>query len=457
MAANKHPTASASDQYSSSAVIGPCLYCGAPAGRLTLRIGAEPPSPALIRALGEVRAAAALANRDCGALDQARSEALARAALQVSVQPPDAWGRSLWQDGGGAGLAYPLDLAILEVAREHADFGPDDVRRHQCVEAVQTALHIAALRLWETGLSPALAHLTGLLEQKAAAWSGLIKIGRTHLQDAAPLTLGQEVSGWLQQVRNGRTRLSAAAEDLLAVPFGRGCLGTGAGVPAGFAASAVRRLAELTGLALRPSSDALADLTGPGRIAFFHAALATLAAALFKIASDVRLLASGPAAGFNELRLPETGLPCSSLPGKTNPDAAEALAQVCVQVIGADGAVALAASQGQFESNGFLPLLAYNVLRSATLLSGAIRLFTDQGVAGLEPRKDVLARNVAQSVMLVTALAPHIGYDAAAKIARDAYQRKVSLREAALASGEVDAETYERLVRPERMLGPNGG
>lgn len=331
------------------------------------------------------------------------------------------------------------------------------MRRHQCVEAVQTALHIAALRLWETGLSPALAHLTGLLEQKAAAWSGLIKIGRTHLQDAAPLTLGQEVSGWLQQVRNGRTRLSAAAEHLLAVPFGRGCLGTGAGVPAGFAASAVRRLAELTGLALRPSSDALADLTGPGRIAFFHAALATLAAALFKIASDVRLLASGPAAGFNELRLPETGLPCSSLPGKTNPDAAEALAQVCVQVIGADGAVALAASQGQFESNGFLPLLAFNVLRSTTLLSDAIRVFADQGVAGLEPRKDVLGLNVAQSVMLVTALAPHIGYDPAAKIARDAYQRKVSLREAALASGEVDAETYERLVRPERMLGPDGG
>lgn len=436
-------------------MIAPCFYCGAPAGARALRIGEDLPPAGLVSALGLVRAAAAHANGECGELEGAVAGSIERAALALAQGTAERWGRSVWQDGGGLGLAYPLDAAILEDARRFAEVAAGDVRRNQCVDAVQTAAQAAALRACTAELDVALGKLAGILEQKASAWAGLIKTGRTHLQDAAPLTLGQEVSGYLQQVRNARSRLGAAAEALRPVPLGRGCLGTGAGVPAKFAERAVRRLAELTGLPLQPSPHALADLAGAGALAFVHAALGAIAASLFKVASDVALLASGPVAGFNELRPPDTGLLCSALPGKTNPDAAEALVQVCVQVIGADSAVRVAASQGQFERNTYLPLLAYNVLRSAGLLSDAVEVFAHEGIAGLEPRREVLGQNVANSVMLVTALAPHIGYDAAAKIAQDAYRRNLSLREAALASGRVDAATYDRLIRPERLLGPD--
>lgn len=409
-----------------------------------------------MQALALVRAAAAHANKACGMLDGAVAEALERAAVELAEDPAPRWGRTVWQDGGGAGVAYPLDCAIIAQASRFTRIGGGPVRLNQCVDAFQTAAHVAALQV-VAELDGALDQLATLLEHKAAAWVSLIKTGRTHLQDAAPITLGQEVTGYLQQVRNGRSRLRLAAEGLRRLPLGRGCLGTGAGVPPAFAGLAIERLAELTRLPLQPSHDALADLAGPGALAFVHAALAGLAASLFKIASDVTLLSSGPVAGFNELRPSETGLLCSALPGKTNPDAAETLAQVSVHVIGADTAVAFATSQGQFEGNAYLPLLAFNLLKSTSLLAESIVVFAQQGVAGLEPRRDVIAQNVANSVMLVTALTPHIGYEAAAEIARDAYGRNISLREAALASGRVDAATYDRLIRPERMLGPDGG
>lgn len=436
--------------------VGPCVYCGAPAGARGLRVGDDPCPAALNRALALVRAAAARANSDIGHIEPDVGEAIALAALQISEQRALGFARSVWQDGGGAALAYPLDAAILKAARRRVAVPAADIRRHQCADAVQTAVQVAALAVCEQALAPALDELAAELEQKTQAWAGLIKIGRTHLQDAAPLTLGQEVSGYLQQVRNSRERVLAAAEGLRSIPLGRGCLGVGAGVPVGFAERAVQRLTDLTALPLRRSQDALADLSGPGALAFYHAALAALAAALFKIASDISLLTSGPNAGFNELRLAETGLLCSALPGKTNPDPAEALAQVCVQVMGSDAAVVFATSQGQFEANAYLPLLAFNLLRSTVLIGDAVRVFARQGVAGLEPRRDVLAQNVAKSVMLVTALAPHIGYDAAASIAKDAYRRNISLRQAAMESGLVDAAAYDRLVRPERMLGPDG-
>lgn len=443
---------SAPSQYSDDLAIGPCVYCGSAAGARPLHIGWEAPPNSLLWALALVRGAAAHANGACGALNAQAASAIEEAAQEVSSRLPGEWRRSVWQDG--AGLAYPLDIAILEAARRRVEVSAMDVRRHQCADAFLTAAHAAALLTCERDLLPAVDELSCVLEAKASAWSGVIKIGRTHLQDAAPLTLGQEMSGYLQQARNGQVRLRGAAGALRYAPLGQGCLGTGAGVPAGFSDCAVARLCDLTGLRLEPAPCALAELAGPGALAFMHAALAALAAALFKISSDVCLLASGPNAGFNELRRAESGLVCASQPGKSNPDAAEALAQVCVLVMGADSAVAVAASQGHFERNAFLPLLAFNVLRSTRLLADAVRVFTRMGLAGLEPRTDVLARNVAQSVMLVTALAPHIGYDSAARIARDAYRRNLSLREAALASGLVDAATFDRFVRPEQMLGP---
>ncbi|WP_409658130.1 lyase family protein [Phenylobacterium sp.] len=447
---------SAPPQYSHGMEIGPCVYCGSAAGARPLHIGWEAPPATLLSSLALVRGAAAHANGACGALSAQAASAIEEAALEVSFTLSDQWRRSVWQDGAGAGLAYPVDIAIAQAARRRAEISAMDVRRHQCADAFLTAAHAAALLTCERDLLPAVDELSCVLETKASAWSGVIKIGRTHLQDAAPLTLGQEMSGYLQQARNGHARLRAAAEALRHAPLGQGCLGTGSGVPAGFSDRAVARLCDLTGLRLKPAPLALADLAGPGALAFMHAALAALAAALFKISSDVSLLASGPRAGFNELRGAESGLVCASQPGKSNPDAAEALAQVCVLVMGADSAVAVAASQGHFERNAFLPLLAFNVLRSTRLLADAVRVFTRMGLAGLEPRTDVLARNVAHSVMLVTALAPHIGYDSAARIARNAYRRNLSLREAALASGLVDAATFDRLVRPERMLGPEG-
>ena len=445
----------APSEYSSAPPIGPCLYCGAPPGARPLTIGADPAPAGLLKTLALVRAAAAHANGACGDLEAGVARSLEDAARRLAQQPlEDLRGPTIWQDNGGAAIAYPVDLLILQGAVGARVIDPTAVRRNQCADAVQTAIQVAVLQICEADLEPALARLEVELVHKAQAWAGLIKIGRTHLQDAAPLTLGQEVSAYVQQVRNGRARLRAAAEALLRVPLGRGCVGTGAGVPRGFAKQAVDRLATLSGLPVQPSAHALVDLSGPASLAFLHAAFATLAASLFKIASDVTLLASGPSAGFNELRLPDTGLVCSSLPGKQNPDAAEALALVCAQVIGADSAVGFASSQVPFEGPAPLPVLAFNLLRSARLLSDAVRVFAEHGVAGLEPRPEVLEANVRRSVMLVTALAPHIGYDAAAKIARDAYRRNLDLREAAIASGQINAATFDRLVRPGRLRGP---
>jgi fumarate hydratase, class II len=292
------------------------------------------------------------------------------------------------------------------------------------------------------------------LEAKALAWAGIVKIGRTHAQDATPLTLGQEVSGWARQVRAGIERIELTLAGLYELAQGGTAVGTGLNAPKGFAEAVAAEIAAATGLPFVTAPNKFEALGSQDALLFAHGALNTVAASLHKIANDIRFLGSGPRAGLGELSLPENEPGSSIMPGKVNPTQCEALTQVCAQVFGNHAAVTFAASQGHFELNVYRPVVAYNVLQSIRLLADACESFTTNLLAGLEPRLDNLAAGVERSLMLVTALAPAIGYDKAAAIAKNAHKRGVTLREAALASGHVSAEDYDRLVRPEAMLGP---
>jgi fumarate hydratase class II len=292
------------------------------------------------------------------------------------------------------------------------------------------------------------------LEAKARAWDGIVKIGRTHTQDATPLTLGQEVSGYARQVRAGIERIEQTLPGLYELAQGGTAVGTGLNAPRGFAEAVAGEIATATGLPFVTAPNKFEALAAQDALLFAHGALNTVAASLYKIANDIRLLGSGPRAGLGELALPENEPGSSIMPGKVNPTQCEALTQVCTQVFGNHATVTFAASQGHFELNVYRPVVAYNVLQSTRLLADASDSFTANLLEGLEPRLDNIARGVERSLMLVTALAPAIGYDKAAAIAKQAHKSGATLREAAVASGHVSAEDYDRLVRPEDMLGP---
>jgi fumarate hydratase class II len=313
---------------------------------------------------------------------------------------------------------------------------------------VATALAITS------DLLPALRAMAEDLERKADAWAGIVKIGRTHTQDATPLSLGQEVSGWARQVRAGTERVELALPGLYELAQGGTAVGTGLNAPRGFAEAVAAQIGQATGLPFVTAPNKFEALGGQDALLFAHGALNTLAAGLYKIANDIRFLGSGPRAGLGELALPENEPGSSIMPGKVNPTQAEALTQVCAQVFGNHAAVTFACSQGHFELNVYRPVVAYNALQSIRLIADACTSFTTNLLAGLEPRPDNIAAGVERSLMLVTALAPAIGYDNAAAIAKDAHKRGITLREAAIASGHVAAEHYERLVRPEDMIAP---
>ena len=323
-------------------------------------------------------------------------------------------------------------------------------------DTIPTAIHVAAATALVADLLPALDRMARELEAKAAAWTGIIKIGRTHTQDATPLTLGQEVSGWARQVRTGIKRIELALPGLYELAQGGTAVGTGLNAPAGFADGIAADIAEATGLPFVTARNKFEALGSQDALLFAHGALNTLAASLYKIANDIRFLGSGPRSGLGELALPENEPGSSIMPGKVNPTQCEALTQVCAQVFGNHAAVTFAASQGHFELNVYRPVVAYDTLQSIRLLADSSTSFTDHLLVGLEPRLDTIAEGVERSLMLVTALAPAIGYDAAAAIAKDAHKRGVTLREAAIDSGQVSAADYDRLVRPEAMLGPSG-
>ncbi len=428
------------------------------------RIGGERMPTGVIRALGIVKRAAARVNARLGLLEPRLAEAIARAAGEVADgQLDEHFPLVVWQTGSGTQTNMNANevianraIALLggEVGSKSPVHPNDHVNLSQSSnDTIPTAVHVAAALAITGELLPALGRMANDLESKAEAWAGIVKIGRTHTQDATPLTLGQEVSGWARQVRAGIGRIELALPGLYELAQGGTAVGTGLNAPAGFAEAIAAEIAEATGLPFVSAPNKFEALAGQDALLFSHGALNTLAASLYKIANDIRLLGSGPRAGLGELALPANEPGSSIMPGKVNPTQCEALTQVCAQVIGNHATVTFAASQGQFELNVYRPVVAHAVLQSVRLLADACDSFTRNLLAGLEPRLDNLAAGVERSLMLVTALAPAIGYDRAAAIAKDAHARGITLREAALASGFVSAEDYDRLVRPEAMLG----
>jgi fumarate hydratase class II len=317
-----------------------------------------------------------------------------------------------------------------------------------------TAMHIACAEEIVHRLIPALQKLRNALNDKAQSWKDIIKIGRTHTQDATPLTLGQEFSGYVQQLDNGIERIQQALPKLMQLAQGGTAVGTGLNAPLGFAEAVADKIAAITGLAFTTAPNKFESLAAHDAMVFAHGAINTVAASLFKIAQDIRFLGSGPRAGLGELALPENEPGSSIMPGKVNPTQCEAMTQVCVHIFGNHSALSFAGSQGNFELNVYNPVMAYNFLQSVRLMSDAAHSFADNCVIGIEPRRDNIASGVARSLMLVTALAPKIGYDNAAKIAKTAHKNGTTLREEAVKLGLVTEEEFDALVRPEDMIHP---
>jgi fumarate hydratase class II len=315
-------------------------------------------------------------------------------------------------------------------------------------------MHIAAATVLVRTLVPAVAQLRDELDARAAEFKDIVKIGRTHLQDAVPLTLGQEFSGYVAQLDADIKRIEATLPGLYELAIGGTAVGTGLNAPTGFGEAVAARIAELTGLPFVSAPNKFAALAAHDAIVFASGALATLAASLTKIANDLRWMGSGPRSGLGELILPENEPGSSIMPGKVNPTQAEALTMVCAQVMGNDAAVGFAGSQGHFEVNVFKPVIVYNVLQALQLLGDASVSFTDNCVVGIEADEERISRLMWESLMLVTALAPEIGYDNAAKVAKTAHRNGTTLKEEAIRLGFVDAETFERVVQPGEMLGP---
>jgi fumarate hydratase class II len=429
------------------------------------RIGGELMPPGVVRALAIVKQSAARVNARLGLLEPRVAEAIAKAADEVvEGRHHGEFPLVVWQTGSGTQSNMNMNEVLANRANQMlgGDLGAkapvhpnDHVNKGQSSnDTIPTAIHVAAAMAIAEDLLPALRRMAEQLEAKAETWSDIVKIGRTHTQDATPLTLGQEFSGYARQVRAGIERIELTLPGLHELAQGGTAVGTGLNSPRGFAEAIAAEIAAVTGIPFVTAPNKFEALGSQDALVFAHGALDALAAGLFKIANDIRFLGSGPRAGLGELALPENEPGSSIMPGKVNPTQCEALTQVCVQVFGNHAAVAFAGSQGHFELNVYRPVVAYNVLQSIHLLADACESFTENLLIGLEPRLDNIAAGVERSLMLVTALAPAIGYDNAAAIAKDAHKRGVTLREAAVASGKVSAEDYDRLVRPEDMLGP---
>ncbi|WP_309083792.1 class II fumarate hydratase [Chelativorans sp.] len=442
-------------------------YWGAQTQRslTNFRIGVEKMPVPLIRALGLLKLAAAEVNMKLGKLDPELGEAIVSAAREVAEGRLDAqFPLAVWQTGSGTQSNMNANEVIANRAIEmlggqmgsKKPVHPNDhVNMSQSSnDSFPTAMHIATAQEAVTQLLPALDHLTAALEEKERAFSSIIKIGRTHTQDATPLTLGQEFSGYVAALKLGRRRIEAALQDVYALAQGGTAVGTGLNAPKDFDRAFAERVAAITGLPFRTAENKFEALASHGALNFFHGALNALAADLFKIANDIRFLGSGPRSGLGELKLPENEPGSSIMPGKVNPTQAEALTMVATQVMGNQTVVSVAASQGHFELNVFKPVVANAVLQSTRLLCDAMRSFADNGVKGIEADETRIRELMERSLMLVTALAPAIGYDNAAMIAKSAHKNGTTLREEALKTGLVTAEDYDRLVRPEDMIAP---
>ncbi|RIK84265.1 MAG: class II fumarate hydratase [Hyphomicrobiales bacterium] len=442
-------------------------YWGAQAERSrgNFRIGWERQPLPIVRALGIVKRAAAEANMELGRLDPKIGEVIVRAAQEVIDGKLDEhFPLVVWQTGSGTQSNMNANEVISNRAIEMlgGEMGSkkpvhpnDHVNMSQSSnDTYPTAMHVAGAEEIVNRLLPALRKLHAALDEKASAWDHIIKIGRTHTQDATPLTLGQEFSGYAQQVKNGIERIEMTLPALMQLAQGGTAVGTGLNAPIGFAEKVAQKIAGITGLAFTTAPNKFEALAAHDAMVFSHGAINTVAASLFKIANDIRFLGSGPRAGLGELALPENEPGSSIMPGKVNPTQCEAMTQVCVQVFGNHAALTFAGSQGHFELNVFNPVMAYNFLQSVRLIADAAHSFTDNCVVGIEPREDNIRAGVERSLMLVTALAPKIGYDNAAKIAKTAHRNGTTLREEALATGLVTEAEYDAIVRPEAMTRP---
>ena len=432
--------------------------------RTQFRISGERMPRSLLRALVQVKKATALVHVELGLVDAAKGKAIVAAADEVLAgRWDDEFPLVVWQTGSGTQTHMNVNEVLANRASEllggergerrlvHPN---DDVNRGQSTnDCFPTAIHVATSEAFRREVIPALAALRDTLLQKAAACDDVVKIGRTHLMDATPLTLGQEISGWAQQLGNGVARLEQALPGLLELALGGTAVGTGLNAHPELGRRAAAKLAELLDLPFVSAPNKFEALGGKDALVHAHGALRTVAVSLYKIASDVRLLASGPRSGIGEIAIPENEPGSSIMPGKVNPTQVEALTMAAAQVMGNDVAVGIAGMSGQLELNVFMPLLAHDLLQSCRLIADGCASFREHCAAGIEPRRDRIGLNLERSLMLVTALNSHIGYDAAARIAKTAHATGKTLRESAIELGLVTPQQYDEWVRPDKMVG----
>jgi len=441
-------------------------YWGAQTQRALVhfRIGGETMPLEVIRALGLLKKGAALVNRRLGLLESEKAELIVRAADEVIAGELDRhFPLPVWQTGSGTQSNMNVNEVIANRAIELAGgvmgsrkpVHPNDhVNLSQSSnDTFPTAMHIAAAQKIVNRLIPAVARVRDLIDAKAREFADVVKIGRTHLQDAVPLTVGQEMSGWASLLQRDMDRLEQSLDGLFDLAIGGTAVGTGLNAPPGFAELAAAEIAALTGLPFRSHPNKFAALSAHDELLFAHGAITTLAASLMKIANDIRWLASGPRCGLGELVIPENEPGSSIMPGKVNPTQCEALTMVVVQVHGNNAAMTFAGSQGNFELSVYKPVIIHNFLQSASLLADACHSFSEHLLQGLTIDRGRIAAHLANSLMLVTALSPRLGYDRAAAIAKTAHHQGLTLREACIRSGDLTGEEFDELVRPEKMTG----
>src|SRR3972149_2520885 len=442
-------------------------YYGAQTARslMNFKIGGDRFPRELIRALGILKKAAALTNKELGILPAEKAELIVTAADEVIEGKLDEhFPLVVWQTGSGTQTNMNANEVISNRAIELADgemgskkpiHPNDDVNKAQSSnDTFPTAMHIAVVEEIHRRLIPMVTKLRDALDVKAKEFKDIIKIGRTHLMDATPLTLGQEFSGYVQQLTNGLERINAAMPRMYELALGGTAVGTGLNTHPDFAVKAAAQIAKITGKQFVTARNKFEALAAHDALVEFSGVLKTLAASLMKIANDIRWLGSGPRCGIGEISLPENEPGSSIMPGKVNPTQSEAMTMVCTQVFGNDVAVNIGGASGNFELNVFKPVIIFNVLNSIRLIADACESFTDHCVLGIEANETNIKKNLNNSLMLVTALNPHIGYDNAAKVAKKAHKEHTTLKEAAIALGLLTAEKFNEVVRPENMTGP---
>ncbi len=442
-------------------------YYGAQTARslMNFKIGGERFPAELIRALAIVKKAAALVNHELGTLPKEKLDLILQAADEViDGKLTDHFPLVVWQTGSGTQTNMNVNEVISNRAIEISGgvmgskkpiHPNDDVNKAQSTnDAFPTSIHVASVEEIHRRLIPMVTKLRDALDEKAKAFKNIIKIGRTHLMDATPLTLGQEFSGYAHQLTRGLERINDSLKRLYEIPLGGTAVGTGLNTHPEYAVKTAAKISELTGKSFKTADNKFEAMAGKDALVEMHGVLKTLAASLIKISNDIRWLGSGPRCGIGELNLPENEPGSSIMPGKVNPTQSEAMTMVCAQVFGNDVTVNFAGASGNFELNVFMPVIAFNILQSIKLLADACESFTDNCVVGIEANEANIKKHLENSLMLVTSLNPVIGYDNAAKVAKKAHKENKTLKEAAIELGLLTSEKFDEVVRPEKMIGP---